>query len=59
MMIIRFISLVFTACPDHCKQCTVNAANGAVECNTNMCDNGYGIKEADKTCLGIYSDLFS
>ena len=42
-----------TACPDHCRQCTVNGVSGAVECNDNMCDDGYGIKKADKTCTGM------
>jgi len=42
----------------------VNAASGAVECNNNMCDFGYGIKNSDKTCTGpyysyiIFSSLF-
>jgi len=54
--LIRFVSSVYAACPDHCKQCTVNG--GAVECNDNMCDDGYGIKVSDKSCIGTQSLLF-
>lgn len=40
-----------SACPGNCRQCTVNTAkSNAAECNSNMCDPGYGLKDADKTC---------
>jgi len=50
--------VVCTACPDHCQQCTVNAGSGATECNRNKCDNGYGLKEGDKTCSSTHTNLF-
>jgi len=56
--LIKFILFVYAACPDHCRQCQVNAASGSVECNSNMCDNGYGIKESDKTCTGMHSYVY-
>jgi len=40
------------ACPSNCAQCTVNSASGAVECDIDKCDSGYGLNEADKTCVG-------
>jgi len=43
------------ACPSNCLQCTVNAVSGAVECDTDRCRSGYGLKESDKTCVGKYS----
>jgi len=56
--LIKFILFVYAACPEHCRQCQVNAASGSVECNANMCDNGYGIKESDKTCVGMHSYVY-
>ena len=49
--------VVCIACPEHCKQCTVNE-NGGVECSRGKCDAEYGIKEADKTCSSTHADLF-
>jgi len=43
------------ACPAYCKTCKVNTASGSVECDSNMCDDGYGIKDEDKTCVGRYA----
>ena len=56
--LITFILFVYAACPDHCRQCQVNAASGSVECLANMCDDGYGIKESDKTCVGTHLRVF-
>jgi len=41
-----------TACPSHCHQCTVNSVSGAVKCDTDRCESGYGIKDSDKSCVG-------
>jgi len=40
------------ACPNNCLQCTVNSASGAVECDVDRCENGYGLKASDKSCVG-------
>jgi len=47
------------ACPNNCLQCTVNTVSGAVECDTDKCESGYGLKDADKTCVGKSSTQYS
>ena len=42
------------ACPSNCLECTVNTASGAVECDTDKCKSGYGLKLSDKTCVSKY-----
>ena len=41
---------ILVACPSNCDECRL--VSGSVECLTEQCASGFGIRDSDKFCYG-------